>query len=117
MGLVLSTLGSISDVKLKVATLDWTTSGEIKLQDFFYAIGSVSGSGKNGRDIAWSYFQDHHVRISEMLSTTSPSLMAAVISYSAGSFSTLKMAEEVQIFFKRHEVLFPKQERKIAQLT
>merc|ERR1712032_1496678 len=53
--LVLNTLGEISDRKLKLETLDWTTSGSIKLQDFFYAIGSVSSSGPKGRAIAWGY--------------------------------------------------------------
>jgi aminopeptidase N len=36
---VLNSLGSTADEKLKLATMDWTTSGEIKLQDFFYAMG------------------------------------------------------------------------------
>jgi len=33
---VLGSLGNIPDPALKLATLEWSTSGEIKLQDFFY---------------------------------------------------------------------------------
>jgi len=112
---VLGSLGSTSDEKLKLETLDWTTSGEVKLQDFFYAIGSVSGSGKQGRDIAWSYFQTNHERLQDMIASASPSLMDAVIMFSAGRFATLEKAEEVTNFFKEHP--FPKNERKIAQIT
>ena len=37
---VLNSLGCIADNGLKLATMEWSTSGEIKLQDFFYAMGS-----------------------------------------------------------------------------
>lgn len=112
---VLNSLGSTDEEKLKLATLDWTTSGEIKLQDFFYAIGSVSRSGKQGRVISWKYFEDHHRRLKEMLGSSHPSLMDAVIVMSAGSFCSLEMADEITKFFKDHP--FPKNERKIAQMT
>ena len=37
---VLNSLGSIADDRLKLATMAWSTSGEIKLQDFLYVMGS-----------------------------------------------------------------------------
>lgn len=37
---VLNSLGCIADSKLKLATMEWSTSGDIKLQDFFYVMGS-----------------------------------------------------------------------------
>jgi puromycin-sensitive aminopeptidase len=64
---VLNSLGSTKEEKLKLATLDWTTSGEVKLQDFFYAIGSVSRSDKQGQELTWKYFQENHKRLKEML--------------------------------------------------
>jgi puromycin-sensitive aminopeptidase len=111
---VLNSLGSVADEKLKLVTLDWTTSGEIKLQDFFYAIGSVSRSGKLGRSVSWTYFQQNHVRLQEMLGNSSPSLMDAVIVMSAGNFCSLEMADEITNFFQDHP--YPKNERKIAQM-
>jgi len=113
--LVLNTLGNISDEKLKIATLDWTTSGEIKLQDFFYAIGSVSSSGKEGRETAWKYFQNHHKRLKGMVATASSSLMGAVITFSAGRFVTLEKVEEVEKFFQEND--YPQNERRIAQMV
>lgn len=110
---VLNALGSIPDPKLKLATLDWTTSEEVKLQDFFYAMGSVGRSGKQGREVTWQYFQDHHERLSQMLEKASPSLMDAVIVCCAGSFIT--KADEIESFFEKHP--FPKNARKIAQMT
>jgi hypothetical protein len=39
-------------------TLDWAVkSGEVKLQDFFYPIGSVTGNIA-GAEMAWKYYQD-----------------------------------------------------------
>ena len=112
---VLNTLGEISDGKLKLATLDWTTSGEVKLQDFFYAMGSVSRSGKTGREIAWAYFQDNHKRLTQMLDKASPSLMDAVIVMCSGGFCSEEKADKIEAFFTTHP--FPKNERKISQMT
>ena len=47
---VLLTLSSIRvDPKLKVATMDWTTSGEVKLQDFFLCHGQRRSWWQGGR--------------------------------------------------------------------
>jgi len=87
----------------------------VKLQDFFYAIGSVSASGKIGREITWEYFKSNHKRLQGLIANASPSLMDAVIMFSAGRFATLEKAEEVTNFFKANP--YPKNERKIAQMT
>jgi hypothetical protein len=42
------------DPKLKLATMKWATSGEIKLQVFFYAMGSVGQSKHVG---LWDYLE------------------------------------------------------------
>lgn len=52
------TLGATKDRALKLRTLDWAVkSGQVKLQDTFYPIGSVSGSAE-GTQQAWEYFQE-----------------------------------------------------------
>jgi puromycin-sensitive aminopeptidase len=112
---VLNSLGETADEKLKLATLDWTTSGEVKLQDFFYAMGSVGRSGKAGRELSWKYFQDNHNRLSQMLDKASPSLMDAVIVMCSGGFCSEQKADEIEAFFKSNP--FPKNERKISQMT
>ena len=112
---VLNTLGSTPDAKLKLATMDWTTSGEVKLQDFFYAMGSVSRSSKQGREITWKYYKDNFERIKEMLGKSSPSLMNAVIVMCAGGFCSEAMADEIDKFFIDHPL--PNNHRRIAQMT
>jgi puromycin-sensitive aminopeptidase len=82
---------------------------------FFGSTGSVGRSGKVGRNVAWKYFQGNHERLAEMLGKASPSLMDAVIVTCAGSFCTIAMADEISQFFKEHP--YPKNERKIAQMT
>ena len=52
------TLGASRDKGLKQRTLDWAVkSGQVKMQDTFYPIGSVTGSIE-GTEMAWKYFQE-----------------------------------------------------------
>lgn len=110
---VFNSLGFTPDPKLKLATMEWTTSGEIKLQDFFYAMGSVGRSSKEGREISWKYYQDNFDKIKGMLETASPSLMGACIVMCAGAFCSNEKADEIEAFFKSHPL--PLNELKISQ--
>ena len=52
------TLGATRDMKLKQRTLDWAVkSGEVKMQDTFYPMGSVAGSVE-GQNMTWIYFKE-----------------------------------------------------------
>ena len=63
----MNTIGSTSVNELKLKTLDWAVkSGDIKLQDIFYPIGSVSTSTA-GTELSWKYYKD----VSTELSMTS----------------------------------------------
>jgi hypothetical protein len=56
------TLGATRDRALKQRTLDWAVkSGQVKMQDTFYPLGSVTGSVE-GANMAWLYFQEVRVR-------------------------------------------------------
>lgn len=51
-------LGATRLESLKLQTLDWAVkSGEVKLQDFFYPIGSVASS-LAGSELAWKYYRE-----------------------------------------------------------
>ena len=112
---VLHSLGATPDSKLKRRTLDWTISGKIKLQDFFYPMGSVGRSSKEGREISWQFFQGNFHRIKSMIDKASPSLMDACIVSCCGAFCSEERADEIDAFFKAHPL--PKNSRKIAQTT
>lgn len=112
---VLNSLGSIPSESLKKATMEWATSGEIKLQDFFYAMGSVGRSGHGGRHVAWQFFQDNFDHIRSMLAKANPALMDACIVMCAGGFASIEKANEIDAFFKEHPL--PSNTRKIAQTT
>merc|ERR1719324_2369826 len=43
---VYNSIGYIADDAKKMEVLEWAISGDIKIQDFFYAVGSVSTSTK-----------------------------------------------------------------------
>lgn len=110
---VLGTLGSSNDVKLKKQTLEWSISGDVKLQDFFYPMGSVGHSSRVGAEIAWQFFQDHFQTIRGMIGKGSPSLMDACIVNCAGGFCSDSKADEIESFFKANPL--PSSARKIAQ--
>jgi puromycin-sensitive aminopeptidase len=111
---VLGTLGHTKIEALKKATMEWSTSGEVKLQDFFYVMGSVGSSGKEGREISWRYFQDNFQTINTMIENASPSIMNACIVMCAGSFSSNEKADEIESFFEANPL--PKSSRRISQL-
>lgn len=51
-------LGSTNVESLRTKTLDWAVkSGDIKLQDIFYPIGSVA-SNVTGSELAWAYYKE-----------------------------------------------------------
>lgn len=110
---VLNSLGSISDESLKIQTMEWMTSGEIKIQDFFYGMGSVGRSNRLGRQVAWKYFQDNLEKIKSMVASASSSLMDACIVMCCGGFCSEEKAQEIEQFFQKNPL--PKSSRKIEQ--
>ena len=102
----MSCLGAAPSPALKLKTLDWTVkSGDVKLQDYFYAIGSV-GSTAAGVAISWKYFQDNFEYLKEKLAKASPSLMDASIMNSCSRFVTMEKASEIEDFFNTYPLIF-----------
>lgn len=109
----MNSLGATADKTLKLRTLDWAVkSGDVKLQDFFYPVGSVASS-LDGAELAWKYFQENFDLIKEKLSKASPSLMDAIIVYSINRFCTTSKADEIAAFFDAHPL--PSSQRRISQ--
>ncbi|CAK9008253.1 unnamed protein product [Durusdinium trenchii] len=108
------TIGHTADIALKKDVLDWVVSGDIKIQDFFYPMGSVAASSKEAAALTWDYYKSHFDRIWSMCKTASPSLMDAMISLSARGFSTAEAAAEVEQFYKEHPL--KQNQRTISQL-
>jgi puromycin-sensitive aminopeptidase len=107
------TLGSTHDEALKLKTLDWAVkSGDVKLQDFFYPIGSVASSYA-GSLLTWKYFQENFETMKQMLVKASPSLFDAVIVNSVSRFCTADKADEIEKFFAVNPM--PSSERRISQ--
>ena len=64
--------------------------------------------------MAWAFFQANLQEIKTMTGKASPSLMHAVISFSASGFVTEAKAVEIEQFFAAHPM--PHASRKIEQL-
>ena len=110
----MNSLGATRLPHLKVATLDWAVkSGDVKMQDCFYPIGSVSSSSKEGCAMAWQYYQDNFAHIKAMLSKASSSLMDAAIVYSTNRFCTHARGAEIEAFFAANPL--PSSARRISQ--
>jgi aminopeptidase N len=111
---VLNSIGSTPDAKLKMEALEWTCSGEVKLQDFFYTLGSIHRSNKVGMEMTWKYFQDNFDKLKAFVGKASASLFDAVIVYCCGGFASLEKAKEIEDFFEKNPM--PQNARKIAQM-
>ena len=110
---VLASLGHTPDPKLKNSILEWAISGEIKLQDFFYPMGSVRSSSREGRHIAWIFYKKNVKAIKTMIGNANSSLMDAAIVSCAGGFCSEEKANEIEQFFKLNPM--PRCSRKIQQ--
>jgi len=109
----MGTLGATQDPELKKRTLDWALkSGNVKMQDCFYPVGSVAGNAA-GAEMAWEYFQENFSFIKDKLAKAVPALMDAVIVNSVSRFCTSARADEIEAFFKQNPV--PTSERRISQ--
>lgn len=111
---ILHSLGCAPSAAYKVNALDWASSGAVKLQDFFYTIGSVAGSNLLGADIAFKYLQDNLDKYKAMLGTANSSLMNAVLVNSCSGLATVERADEIEAFFKANPM--PSNQRRIVQL-
>lgn len=110
----MSCLGATNDATLKLKTLDWTIkSNDVKLQDYFYAIGAVA-SNTAGTIIAWNYLKENLTFLKQKLGKSSPSLLDAGIANSCSRFVTLERANEIENFFQENKL--PQNERRISQL-
>merc|ERR1712176_710496 len=97
---VYSTIGYTADKGRKQQVLEWAISGDIPIQDFFYPVGSVSGSGKEAAQMCWEFYKANFSKIQALVKTANPSLMDAMIQFSARGFCTNAAADEVEAFFK-----------------
>lgn len=111
---VFQSAGYTSDEKIKMETLRWATSGEVKLQDFFYVMNSVSASSREGLNMTWAYLKSNFNSIHKMVKDASPSIMDAVIQVSVSGYCSDDMAKEVEQFFEEHPL--PLNKRKISQI-
>lgn len=111
---VMSSLGAIADMTLKRKTLDWAvSSGEVKLQDFFYPLRTVAFSSAAAADMCWKYLQENLDVIKAKLAKAGSSLMDAAIVCLVCRFCTDAQAQDIENFFATHPV--PSSSRKISQ--
>jgi len=111
---VFTSIGYAQSLKHKEKALRWAISGDIKIQDFFYIIGSVAVSSKAGLDLTWDFFKREISGIRTLLKSASPSIMDAVIAYSTSGYCSTSMASEIEKFFEENP--FPSNKRKISQV-
>lgn len=97
----------------KSEMLRWAISGEVKIQDFFYLMMSVSNSSREGLDMMWKFFTSEFDAIYGMVKSASPSIMDAVIGASTAGFCSEEKATEIEAFFEKHPL--PSNKRTISQ--
>mmetsp|Transcript_115080 Transcript_115080/g.245862 ORF Transcript_115080/g.245862 Transcript_115080/m.245862 type:complete len:882 (+) Transcript_115080:55-2700(+) len=111
---VFQSIGHSPEASKKKEVLEWAISGEIKIQDFFYLIGSVAASSKAAVPMCWSFYQENFTKIKAMLKAANPSLMDSVIQLSTSGFCSSAAADEIEDFFKKNPM--PDNKRKLSQI-
>jgi len=102
-------LGVSRNVDLIKKGLEYMMSDEVRMQDRFILLFSLSGS-PIGRQICWEFVKHNWSTIAEKFSHN---LLPRVISYTCEDFTTIEKAKDVEAFFTVHKV--PGTERTIAQ--
>jgi hypothetical protein len=92
---IYSALGFVRNGAFKKATLDWTLTDKIKTQDFFYPIGAVRSSNREGAEIAWNWIKDNFPKCRDRLAKASPSLLASVINQACAGNVLRERADEI----------------------
>ena len=100
----LTTLGSAPTRALKVKVMEWALSGDVKLQDLYQPMMSVSAAGAEGREVAWTFFKDNFAHIQEKVAKANIWTMTAIIVACTSKFSTHELADEMEAFFVEHPV-------------
>lgn len=111
---VLNAIGYAADISKKMEVLEWAISGDIKLQDFFYAFGSVSSSSKAAVELAWDFFKANFTKIKHFIGSANASIMDAMIQYSTRGLCTVSAAEDIEKFFVENKL--PMNQRTINQV-
>eukprot|EP00927_Polykrikos_kofoidii_P049844 TRINITY_DN43855_c0_g1_i1.p1 TRINITY_DN43855_c0_g1~~TRINITY_DN43855_c0_g1_i1.p1 ORF type:complete len:882 (-),score=207.18 TRINITY_DN43855_c0_g1_i1:132-2777(-) len=111
---VYRTIGFTADVQCKAELLEWTISGDIKLQDYFYPVASISTSSRAAGRMTWEFFKTNFPRIQEMMKSAAASLMDPMIQLSARHFCTNEAADDVEAFLKSKDM--PQNQRTITQV-
>ena len=96
----LQTLGFSPSIDLKKKVMQWAISGEVKLQDCFTPMMSVSSSGKEGSAIAWDFFKSNFEEIKAFAGGGNAWTLQTVIFACTSGFSSEEKAEEIEAFFK-----------------
>eukprot|EP00916_Digyalum_oweni_P017738 GHVL01029228.1.p1 GENE.GHVL01029228.1~~GHVL01029228.1.p1 ORF type:complete len:376 (+),score=76.58 GHVL01029228.1:2-1129(+) len=110
---VLASLGYVEDIKLKRRALEYSISGEVKLQDFFYVAASVAASGREGAELCWDFFKENFKTIQEIVKQAHMAVFQRFCEASCSRLITQDKLEDVKRFFKEHPI--PDHQTKIEQ--
>jgi len=110
---VMQALGHSQHPQLKLRTLNWCLSEDVKLQDIMYPVMGVVDSGAAGIELAWQWFQDNFDELIKRAGTAM-GIMQHLVSICGGKFVTSEKADEVEKYFQDHPV--PSANRKISQM-
>eukprot|EP01066_Platyproteum_vivax_P015108 Platyproteum_vivax@DN6716_c0_g1_i2.p1 len=99
---ILFTLGSTPVKALKQKTLEWSISGDVKPQDLFYLMASVSSSNDEGSNMAFQFFKDNFDKIFGIYDSASPSLLSGVVGCCCRCLTDQKQVDDATKFFADH---------------
>lgn len=111
---VYQTIGATQDSQKKKDALMWSISGDIKIQDFFYIMGGVRASSREGMTLAMEFMKTEFEGIKKLVGSANPSIYDAVIQSCVNGHASTKIADEIEQFFEANPM--PQNKRTISQV-
>ncbi|CAD7929790.1 unnamed protein product [Amoebophrya sp. A25] len=112
---IMAALGFVHSVEYKRKTLEETY--HIKIQDFFYPMTGVQGSGKAGNLLIFDWMRENFDTIKARISGANSSLLQHVVSVSC-SGCTFQRAEETEAYFRdRNEPSIQRTLKQVCEKT
>jgi hypothetical protein len=90
-------MGCVKDLQHHADVMDYLFwSGQVRLQDFAFPLGSLSGTTDEGGVAVWEYFQKHHSKLHDRLGDGN---WGGCVALSCRGVTTTEKADEIEAFF------------------
>lgn len=93
---LMTALGATKDAALRLKTLEWGFSDDVRNQDLFYVVAACANSDRNQ---TWQFVKDNWDEFFKRFGE-GQFLLARIVSLATKGFASLEKADDIEAFFK-----------------